>query len=178
VATSKAKKSKVLDEVRKILQDNRNVVVTEYRGLDVEKMTELRSTFRKSGIKFKVLKNTLTKKLLTEVGITGLDAHLNGPVAVGFLTKDVATSAKTILDYAKKNELLVVKAGVIDGKIVDLAALKAISSLPSREVLLVMLLSTMQGSTKNLLSVLQGTTRKLVYALQAIKEQKAKQAAA
>jgi len=177
MATAKAKKAQIMDEIREILHENKNIVLTEYRGLNVEQVTDLRSSLRKAGVKFKVLKNTLTRKLFQEAAMGELQDYLQGPVAVGFLSEDIAASSRVILDFAKKNEFLVVKVGYVDGKMVDMAGLKAIASLPSREVLLGMVLSTMQAPVKDLLSVLQGTTRKLVYALNAIKEQKEKQAA-
>ncbi|MCK5241584.1 50S ribosomal protein L10 [bacterium] len=177
MATDKLKKSGTMDGIREILKASKNVILTEYRGLNVEQVTELRTKLRKAGMKFKVLKNTLSKKLFAEARIGELDEYLQGPVAVGFLSDDVAASAKAILDFAKKNELLVVKAGYVDGKLIEVSGIKTIASLPSREVLLAMVLSTMQAPVKDLLSVLQGTTRKLVYALNAIKEQKEKAAA-
>lgn len=117
MATSKAKKSQVLEDVKEILKENQNVVLTEYRGLNVEKMTELRSILRKSDMKFKVLKNTLTRKIFQEAGIENFVEHVQGPVALAFLSQDPAVSTKTLLDFAKKNELFIVKAGYVDGKI-------------------------------------------------------------
>ncbi len=177
MATSKAKKNQVMEEIREILRTNKNVVLTEYRGLNVEKITELRARLRKAGVKFKVLKNTLSRRLFQEAGLESLQVHLEGQVALSFLSEDVAASSKALVDFAKKNELLVVKAGFVDGKLMEAAEVKALASLPSREVLLAMLLYTMQAPVKNFMSVMQGTTRKLVYALNAVKEQKEKQAA-
>ena len=177
MATSKAKKNQVMEEIREILQTNKNVVLTEYRGLNVEQVTALRSQLRSAGVKFKVLKNTLSRKLFQEAGIENLHEQLEGPVALGFLSEDVAASSKALVDFAKKNELLVVKAGYVDGKLLAASDVKALAALPSRDVLLAMLLSTMQAPVKNLMSAMQGTTRKLVYALNAVKEQKEKQAA-
>jgi large subunit ribosomal protein L10 len=177
MATSKIKKTETMDEIRELLKTSKNIVLSEYRGLNVEQVTDLRSKLRKAGVKFKVLKNTLTKKLFAEAGIENMEEHLQGPVAISFLSDDVAASSKAIMDFAKKNELLVVKAGYVDGKFVEASGIKTIAALPSREVLLSMVLSTMNAPVKDLLSVLQGTTRKLVYALNAIKEQKEKEAA-
>ncbi|MCD4814701.1 50S ribosomal protein L10 [bacterium] len=177
MATTKAKKSQVMDEIREVLKEKKNVILTEYRGLNVEQVTQLRNVLRKAGMTYKVLKNTLSRKLFEEAGITELADQLVGPVAVSFLSEDVAASSKALIDYAKKNELLVIKVGYVDGKLVDLEGIKAIAALPSREILLGMVLATMQAPVKDLLSVLQGNTRKLIYALNAIKEQKEKEAA-
>lgn len=177
MATSKAKKSDTLESVRKILKSNQNLVVTEYRGLNVAKMTELRSSLRKNGITYKVLKNTLIRKALHEAGIEKLDKQLSGPVGIGFLSQDVSTSVKSILNFAKANELFVIKAGLIDGQAVTAEGLKAIAALPSREVLLAQLLGTIQAPLRGLMTVMRGNTQKLVYTLHALEEQRAKQAA-
>jgi len=177
MATSKAKKAQVMDDVRAILGESKNLVLAEYRGLNVEQMTELRANMRKAGVKLKVLKNTISSKLFAEAGISGLDDFLTGPMIAGFVKEDVAAAAKAILAYAKTNELFVVKAGYVDGKKVSVDGLKAISSLPTKPVMLSILLRTMQAPVKGFMTVAQGNTQKLVYALNALKEQKMKQAA-
>lgn len=177
MATSKSKKSEVMDRVKSMLDQSKEVVLTEYRGMSVKEMTEFRSTLRKSGVQLKVLKNTLSRKLFSEAGMTGIEEQLEGPIAVGFLSDDVAASSKVLLDYSKKNEFLKIKAGYIDGKVVTAEQLKAIASLPSREVLLGMVLGTMQAPVKNLMTVMRGTTQNLVYALNDLKEKKEKAAA-
>ena len=177
MATLKAKKAKVMDVVRTILQDKKNIIVTDYRGINVEQMTALRSQLRKSGIKYKVLKNTISRKLLSEAGLSLSKDVLSGPVALGFLSKDIAASTKTILNYAKENELLKVKAGIIEGSPVSEKQLQAIASLPSREVLLGQLLGVMQAPVRNFMLAARGTAQNLVYALNAIKEKKEQSAA-
>jgi large subunit ribosomal protein L10 len=172
MATSKGKKKTVLDTVRGVLESNRNLVLTEYRGITVSDITALRTALRKVGVKFKVMKNTLLRKLLKELGVQGLDDQLKGPVAVAFLGKDVAAASKAMVEAGKKNQLLVIKSGYIEGKVLGLDALKALASLPPREVLLSRLLSTMQGPLRGFLTVAQGNTQKLVYALNAVKAKK------
>ncbi len=177
MATSKSKKSEVLEKVKTILDNNKNVVLTEYRGMNVQEMTEFRAALRKAGVQLKVLKNTLSKRLFKDVGMEEMNGQMEGPVAVGFLSDDVAASAKVLLDFAKKNEFLKIKAGYIDGKVVSMDQVKAIASLPSREVLLGMVLGTLQAPVKSLMTVMRGTTQNLVYALNALKEKKEKEAA-
>jgi large subunit ribosomal protein L10 len=177
MATSRTKKSQTMEEVKMLLEKNRNIVLAEYRGLNVEKMTEMRTTLRKTGIKFKILKNTLTKKIFQAAGISNLEEYLQGPVGVGFLGEDVSVSAKTILKFAKKNEFFIVKAAYIDGQVMELEGFTAIASLPSREVMLGILLGTLQAPIRGFMTVAEGNTQKLVYALNALKEQKEKQAA-
>jgi large subunit ribosomal protein L10 len=177
MATSKSKKAAVLENVKTILESNKNVVLTEYRGMNVLAMTEFRATLRKAGVQLKVLKNTLSKRLFQDTGMEKLNSQMEGPIAVGFLSEDVAASTKVLLDFSKKNEFLKIKAGYIDGKMVSMDELKAIASLPSREVLLGMVLGTLQAPVKNLMTVMRGTTQNLVYALNALKEKKEKEAA-
>jgi large subunit ribosomal protein L10 len=177
MATNKAKKNQVLEKMRDVLKEHRNVVLTEFRGISVDQMTDLRSRLRKVGVSLKVVKNSLSKKLFQEAGMESMVPFLKGPVAIGFLGSDVSVSSKALLDYAKQNELLVIKAAFLDGKMLPTEGLKAIANLPSREVLLTMLVSGLQSPLRNLLSVFQGTTRKLIYALQAVKTEKEKKAA-
>jgi large subunit ribosomal protein L10 len=176
MATTKAKKGKVLDLVRGYLQESKNLVLTEYRGMNVGQVTALRSTLRKAGVKYKIVKNTLVKKLAKEMDIQALGEHLKGPVGVVFLGKDVAAGAKTVLEFAKKNELFVIKTGFIEGKMLGLNSLKAMAALPSREVMLAILLGTMQAPVKGFMTVARGNTQKLVYVLNALKDKKAKAA--
>jgi large subunit ribosomal protein L10 len=125
-------------------------------------------------VKYKIVKNTLVRKLAKELNIQNLDQHLKGPVGVVFLGKDVAAGAKTVLEFAKKNELFVIKTGYIEGKTLGMEGLKAMAALPSREVMLAIFLGTLQAPVKGFMTVARGNTQKLVYALNAWKEKKAK----
>ena len=174
MATTKAKKGQVLEKVRTYLQESQNLVLTEYRGMNVAQVTQLRATLRKAGVKYKIVKNTLVRKLAKELNIQNLDQHLKGPVGVVFLGKDVAAGAKTVLEFAKKNELFVIKTGYIEGKTLGMEGLKAMAALPSREVMLAIFLGTLQAPVKGFMTVARGNTQKLVYALNAWKEKKAK----
>jgi len=95
---------------------------------------------------------------------------LKGPVGVVFLGKDVAAGAKTVLEFAKKNELFVIKTGYIEGKTLGMDGLKAMAALPSREVMLAILLGTLQAPVKGFMTVARGNTQKMVYALNALKD--------
>ncbi len=177
MATSKAKKTQVMEQVREILQSNADLILTEYRGLDVEKMTELRATLRKAGVKYKILKNTLLKKLVSESALGNLDPYLAGPIGVAFLGAEVTAAAKALTAFAKKNEMLVIKAGYIEGRVLGFDGIQAVATLPSREVMLAVLLGTFQAPLRAFLTVAQGNTRKLAYALNALKQKKEKAAA-
>ena len=178
MATSRQKKNDTLAEVRELLKTTRNLVLTEYRGLNVEAMTTLRSDLRKQGVRLKVLKNTLLRRVMQETGYAEtMQELIGGPVAVAFLGEDIAAGAKALTGFAKKNQFLVIRGGLLEGRRVAVDGVQALASLPSREVLLSMLLSAMQGPIKGFMTAAQGNTQKLMYALNAVKEQKEKAAA-
>jgi large subunit ribosomal protein L10 len=143
-------KKQVVTEIADKLRDSKSTIVVDYRGLTVSQVTELRKQLREAGVDFKVYKNSLTRRASAEVGLEGLNEHLTGPNAIAFSTEDVVAPAKIINEFAKKNEKLEIKAGVIEGNIASLEDVKALAELPSREGLLSMLLSVLQAPIRNL----------------------------
>ncbi len=139
----------MVSDVASKLRDSASTIVADYRGLNVAQVTELRKRLREAGVEFQVLKNTLVRRATAETELTELDAHLTGPTAVAFSKNDVVAAAKVLTEFAKKNEALKVKAGVVEGKVVDMAQIKALADLPSREGLLSMLLSVLQAPMRN-----------------------------
>jgi large subunit ribosomal protein L10 len=123
-------------------------VLTEYRGLTVAQLTELRSTIREHAT-YAVVKNTLTEISAKEAGVTAFDGQLSGPSAIAFITGDPVEAAKGLRDFAKANPLLVIKAGVLDGKALSPAEINKLADLESREVLLGKLAGAMQASLTN-----------------------------
>ena len=123
-------------------------VLTEYRGLTVANMKDLRRSLGEDAT-YAVAKNTLAKIAAREAGIEGLDEQLNGPTAIAFIKGDVATVAKSLRDFAKANPLLVIKAGVLEGKYLDADEVKKLADLESREVLLAKLAGAMKASMSN-----------------------------
>ena len=121
------------------------VVLTEYRGLSVKNLRELRRTLGGDAT-YAVAKNTLTKIAAKGAGIEGLDEQLTGPTAIAFISGDVATVAKGLRDFAKANPLLVIKGGVMDGRVLDADEVKKLADLESREVLLAKLAGAMKGT--------------------------------
>ncbi|WP_018131269.1 50S ribosomal protein L10 [Effusibacillus pohliae] len=158
-------KAQLVQEIAQKLRDSKSTIVTDYRGLTVAEVTELRKRLREAGIEFKVLKNTLTRRATAELGLTELDAHLTGPTAIAFSYDDVVAPARILNDFAKEHKALELKAGVLEGRVVGLEEVKALASLPSREGLISMLLS-----------VLQAPMRNFAYAVKQIAEQKEQQA--
>ncbi|MEK4427497.1 50S ribosomal protein L10 [Solibacillus sp. FSL K6-1523] len=143
-----------------------SVVVVDYRGLTVAQVTELRKQLREAGVEFKVYKNTLSRRAAETVGLEGINEFLTGPNAIAFSKEDVVAPAKIINDFAKKNEALEIKAGIIEGTVASAEDVKALAELPSREGLLSMLLS-----------VLQAPVRNFALATKAVAEQKEEQGA-
>ena len=159
-------KSQIVTEIADKLKGSVSAVVVDYRGLTVGQVTELRKQLREAGVEFKVYKNTLTRRAVEIAELTDLNESLTGPNAIAFSANDVVAPAKIINDFAKKNDKLEIKAGVIEGKVVDAEGVKALAELPSREGLLSMLLS-----------VLQAPMRNFALATKAVAEQKEEQGA-
>ncbi|MDA8226958.1 MAG: 50S ribosomal protein L10 [Desulfitobacterium hafniense] len=172
-------KSLVVAEIKEKLQQSSGVVLADYRGLTVAQVTKLRSELRAAGVEYRVLKNTLIRRAANEIGVEGLDPYLEGPTAVAFSTDPVA-GAKVLSEFAKSvaktNKDFAIKAGVVEGKVVNAEGVKALADLPSREVLLSMVLRGMQAPLTGMANVLQGPIRKLGYALEEVRKLKEAQA--
>ncbi|MFA6309718.1 MAG: 50S ribosomal protein L10 [Clostridia bacterium] len=167
------KKAKVAGMTEK-LKAAKSMVIADYRGLTVEQDTELRVALRKAGVDYKVVKNTLTKFAMKESGIEGIDSYLDGPTAIAISETDLVAPAKVLVEYSKKFESLELKVGILDGKIIDIAAIKQLAELPSKEVLISKVLGTLNAPITGFVTVLNGNIRGLAVALNAIYEQKAK----
>jgi large subunit ribosomal protein L10 len=148
-ATVREQKEAFVNEITAKLKESSCTIVTDYRGLNVAQVTQLRKTLREAGVEFQVLKNTLTRRATANAELTELDSHLSGPTAIAFSKDDVVAPAKILSDFAKKNDSLKVKAGIVEGKVVDVDQIKALADLPSREGLLSMLLSVLQAPMRN-----------------------------
>lgn len=142
-------KQQQVAEVSEKFRESACTVVADYRGLNVAQVTELRKKLREAGVEFAVLKNTLTRRATAATELTELDEHLTGPTAIAFSREDAVAPAKILVDFAKKNDALKVKAGVVEGRVVDASQIKALAELPSREGLLSMLLSVLQAPVRN-----------------------------
>jgi large subunit ribosomal protein L10 len=164
-------KKKIVEELHERLVKSKVVIVTDYKGLTVETMTELRRKLREAQIDYRVVKNTLLIRAAKETGVALIQDQLKGPSAIALSFDDPVAPAKVLMEFAKKNAKLEIKAGVMEDRVLDLASIKALAALPSREALLSQLLSAMVGVPTGLVSVLNGIPQKLMYALQAIKDQ-------
>ncbi|MEB7773071.1 50S ribosomal protein L10 [Kurthia gibsonii] len=142
-------KQTVVQEIAEKFKSAASVVVVDYRGLTVAQVTELRKQLREAGVEFKVYKNTLVRRATEEVGHADLNSALTGPNAIAFSTEDVIAPARIINNFAKENEQLEIKAGLIEGAVASVEEIKALAELPSREGLLSMLLSVLQAPMRN-----------------------------
>ena len=178
-----AKKQQLVAELKEKLTTAKGAVLTSYKGLTVAQDTELRRALREAGVSYHVVKNTMTRIAAKEAGLDGLAEHLEGTTALAVSAEDAVAPAKVICEFIKKNkldetEVLTIKAGLVDGKVIDTAEIKALASLPSREVLIAKLLGSMQAPISGTVNVLQGVIRNAVYVLEAVRKQKEEQASA
>lgn len=149
----------------------KGAVLTDYKGIGVNKLTELRRQLRNEGVEFKVVKNTLAKRAADELGITELKAHLEGPTAIAYSLEDPVAPAKAVAAFIKANRVLAIKAGLVEGKVIPMAGVQALADLPAREVLIAQVVGAMAAPLSGFVNVLQGPIRKLAYALEAIRAQ-------
>ncbi|KGN33775.1 50S ribosomal protein L10 [Knoellia sinensis KCTC 19936] len=142
---SRADKSAAIAELAEKFRSSNAAVLTEYRGLSVAQITELRGALRGNAT-YAVVKNTLTELAAKEAGVTAFDGQLVGPSAIAFVEGDPVEAAKGLRDFAKANPLLVIKSGLLEGKALSAAEITKLADLESREVLLAKLAGAMNAS--------------------------------
>ncbi len=138
------KEAKV-QEIKEKLEKAQAVILTNYQGLTVEEDTQLRKQFREAGVEYKVFKNTLVKLALKELGIEGLDEHLEGPVSMALGYEDPTAPGRVISAFMKEHKALELKAGLVQGEVYDVAKITEFASIPPKEVLLAKLLGSLQS---------------------------------
>ncbi len=166
-----AKKQIVL-EIKEKMEQSKGIIFYDYRGLSVEEVTNLRSQFRKVGVEYHVIKNSMLKRAADMLEIQGLDSTLAGPTAVAFGFNDPVAPAKVLVEFVKKVKKTEIKAGVLGTKVIDVKGIEALSELPSKEQLIAQLAGTLQAPISGFARSLSGIICKLGYALNAVKEQK------
>jgi large subunit ribosomal protein L10 len=170
---ARADKATAVAELKSEFEGSAAAVLTEYRGLTVAQIKQLRVSLGENA-KFAVAKNTLTKIAANQAGVSGLDDLLVGPTAVAFVKGDVVEAAKGLRDFAKANPLLVIKGGVFEGKSMDAAEITKLADLESREVLLAKLagaLKAKQSGAAATFAALPTNMARLVEALRAKREE-------
>jgi len=164
-------KAAAVEELKDAFSNSAAAVLTEYRGLTVKDLKALRRSLGEDAT-YGVAKNTLTTIAAREAGIDGLDEQLSGPTAIAFISGDVATVAKGLRDFAKANPLLVIKGGVMDGRVLNAESVKKLADLESREVLLAKLAGAMNGNLAKAVSLFAAPLAQAARALDALKTQK------
>ncbi len=165
-------KRAVVESVKDKLSRAKGVVLTEYRGLNVEQMSDLRRKLRAEGVEYHVLKNTLVKRAAEEVGMKELEPYLVGPTALAFGYDDAIAPAKILADFARGVKTFAIKAGVVEGKVVDAAGVRSLAALPSKDVLLAKVVGGIQAPISGLVFVLNAPMQKLAMALAEIARRK------
>ncbi|MEU7579679.1 50S ribosomal protein L10 [Streptomyces sp. NPDC059002] len=170
-------KAAAVAELTDKFRSSNAAVLTEYRGLTVAQLKQLRRSLGANS-EYAVVKNTLTKIAANEAGIDTLDDLFNGPTAVAFVTGDPVESAKGLRDFAKENPNLVIKGGVLDGKALSADEIKKLADLESREVLLSKLAGAFKGKQSQAASVFQALPSKFVRTAEALRAKQAEQGGA
>ncbi|GAA4853327.1 50S ribosomal protein L10 [Kitasatospora terrestris] len=161
-------KAAAVAEITELFRGSNAAVLTEYRGLSVKQVKNLRRSLG-GNAQYAVVKNTLTKIAANEAGISSLDDLFAGPTAVAFVTGDPVESAKALRDFAKENPALIIKGGVLDGKALSADEIKKLADLESREVLLSKLAGAMKGKQSQAAALFQALPSKLVRTVEALR---------
>ncbi len=172
----RTEKGSTITELRGLLGQAQSAVLTDFRGISVAELTELRVLLRKHAVQYKVVKNTLARMAVQDGALKELSKYLEGPTAVAVSRTDPVAPSKLLATWAKGREKFQIKGGVVEGRIVGPAELAALASLPSREVLLGRVAGVLQAPLRGLATVLAAPLRGLAIALNQVREQREKAA--
>lgn len=170
---NKANKQKVVVELHEKLERAQAVFLADFRGMNVEKATQLRVDLRKANVEYKVVKNTLLELASKDTDKAALISHFAGPTAVAMSYDDPVAAAKVLSKYAKEQQAVFkLKAGILSGKTISVSDIQALADLPSREVLIAKMLGSMNAPATNFVGVLAAVPGSFVRVLNAIRIQK------
>jgi large subunit ribosomal protein L10 len=169
---ARAEKATAVAELAEQFRSSSAVVLTEYRGLTVRQLTELRRSLGDNA-SYAIVKNTLTKIAAKEAGVEGLDTDLTGPSAIAFVRGDPVETARGLRDFARTNPLLVIKGGVLEGKPLSANEVRRLADLESREVLLAKLAGAMQASLSGAVSLFAAPLSQTARVLEALRQKAA-----
>lgn len=168
----RTEKASTVAELRERLCAARGAVLTDFRGLSVAEITELRTLLRKGAVEYTVVKNTLARRAIRDTELAGLAPYFEGPTAVAISRTDPVAASRILSAWGKGRPALPFKGGVVEGRIVGPAEVAGLASLPSREVLLACVASAFQTPLQGLVNVLGGPLRALVTVLERVRQQK------
>lgn len=169
---ARAHKVEVVDEVKTRMRAATASIVSEYRGLTVAELAELRGALEAAGGDYKIFKNTLVRLAIDGGEYQPLSEYLSGPSALTFVQGDISAVAKALRDFSRNNPLLVIKGGLADGSLLSPSDLAALADLPPREVLLARLAGALAAPMQQLAGLLQAMPRNLAYGISALVEQR------
>ncbi len=165
-------KKKIVEELHVKLMQSKVVILTDYKGLDVGAINDLRRRLEEAEVEYKVVKNTLLKRASEKTDVELIRDSFVGPSAISLSYEDPVAPAKVLKKFSEENQKLEIKGGVMEGRVLDLDAIKALSDLPSREILLSQVLSAMNAVPTSLVQALSDLPRRLMNVINAIKDQK------
>jgi large subunit ribosomal protein L10 len=155
------------------LQDKKNIILTNYSGLNVKDIDQLRDQLRDKGVVYKVIKNTLFKRALMEKGYQEVGEYFKGPIAVAFTEKDLSEAAKIFKNFKKDHENFNFTLGILDNVVYDEVQIKRIADIPSKEVLISQIMSCLNSPATKLAMVVNQVTASLARAIKAVAEKNA-----
>ena len=165
----RAERAASISALREKLSGARSAVLTDFRGLSVAEMTELRTLLRKSAVEYIVVKNTLAKIAVAETELASLAAQLEGPTAIAISRADLVAPSKVLATWSKTRPTFIIKGGVVEGRLMSPADIAVLAALPPREVLLARLAGTVQAPLQGLVNVLAGPIRALASVLDQVR---------
>jgi large subunit ribosomal protein L10 len=172
-----AQKDAVIDEIAGRFRESSASLITEYRGLTMAQLTTLRRTLG-ADTTYRVAKNTLVKRAAQDAGIDGLDELLIGPTAIAFITGEPVDAAKTLRDFAKTHQALVIKGGYMDGRALTVAEVNQLADLESREVLLAKLAGAMKANLSKAAALFAAPASQVARLAQALVDKRAEESGA
>lgn len=174
---TKAQKAELVTSLTSRLKRSSTIYVTDFTGLDVAQITQLRRKLRAAGAEYAVVKNTLARRAFKDAQVAGIESHLDGPTALVLGGADPVASAKVLTDFAKEHEKPAIKAGLVEGKAVTPAEVKQLAALPSKPELLAQLAGSLQGPLAGFVGALNGLMWNMLGALEALHTKRASGAA-
>lgn len=172
VSVKLEQKKEIVTELHEKFKKSGIVIVTDYKGMDVASITNLRRKLREAGIEYRVVKNTLLTRASEGTNVSVVQKIFKGPTAIALGYDDPAKPAKLLTEFLKDNEKFQIKGAVLGNRFLDINDIKAIAKLPSREVLIAQLLGAMNSISASFLRTLNAIPQSLLNVLQAIKSQK------
>jgi len=162
-----------VETLRAWLRHAAAAILTDYRGLTVSELSQLRARLREAGAEYRVVKNTLLRRAVEALGISGLEPYLGGPTAVAVSREDPVAPARALVEFVRQMRKLEIKAALVEGRVLSAEQVRALAEMPPRAQMRALALGALKAPLYGLAGVLGGLPRNLVYALDQIRKQKA-----